>query len=212
MNPESERRVAPMILGAIAVVVALGLGVAAGFVLDRARGSASRESVVSRPTPNVVLAVKELARLESASFHMEKVIELTDAQSRFFGLVTAKDEILLVAVGDVVAGVDLSKVGDSDVELDGAGGVRLVLPAPEVLSTSIDEAQTHVYGRTTDLLAARKDELEGLARKEASEQIAKGARDAGILERARASAERTVRALLQSLGFQAIRIVWGTSG
>jgi hypothetical protein len=211
VTPGSERGAPRTILVAIAVAT-LGLSVAAGFVLGRARGPASGESVVSRPTPNVVLAMKELARLEAASFHMEKVIELTDAQSRFFGLVTAKDQILLVAVGDVVAGIDMSKVGDSDVEVDGTGSVRLVLPAPEVLSTAIDEAQTHVYGRTTDLLAARKDELEGLARKEAAEQIAKGALDAGILDRARAGAERTVHALLQSLGFQRIVIVWRTSG
>jgi hypothetical protein len=31
---------------------------------------------------------------------MEKVIELTDEQSRLFGLVQARDQILLVAVGD----------------------------------------------------------------------------------------------------------------
>jgi hypothetical protein len=40
-----------------------------------------------RPTPNVLVAVKDLARLESASFHMERVIDLTDKQSRLFGLI-----------------------------------------------------------------------------------------------------------------------------
>ena len=196
----------------IAAVV-LVLGVAGGFVLGRANGPASKEAMTSRPSPNVVLAVRNLARLEATSFHMEKVIELTDEQSRLFGLVTAKDRILLVAVGDVVAGVDLSKLGDSDVEVDpDGGGVRVALPPPEILSTTIDEAQTHVYGRTTNLLAARKDELEGLARKEAAEQIEKGARDAGILNRARASTAQTVRALLQSLGFKQIVVGWRGSG
>jgi Protein of unknown function (DUF4230) len=192
--------------------VVLVLGVAGGFALGRAHGPESTEALTSRPTPNVVLAVRDLARLEATSFHMEKVIELTDEQSRLFGLVTAKDQILLVAVGDVVAGVDLSKLGDSDVEVDPSGGVRVALPPPEILSTTIDEARTHVYGRTTDLLAARKDELEGLARKEAAEQIEKGARDAGILDRARMSTAQTVRALLQSLGFRQIVVGWRGSG
>jgi hypothetical protein len=203
--PGKERRVAQVAAGA-ALVLAIGVG--AGFLAGRAREPASLESVTSRPTLSVVLAVRDLSRLEAASFHMEKVIELTDEQSRLFGLVTARDQILLVAVGDVVAGVDLAKLGDTDVAVDPGGGVRVVLPAPEVLSTAIDEAQTHVYGRTTDLLAARKDELEGLARKEAAEQLEKGARAGGILDRARASAERTVRALLQSLGFKRVIVEW----
>jgi hypothetical protein len=164
---------------------------------------------VSRPSPNVILAMRDLSRLESATFHMEKVVELTDEQSRLFGLVQAKDQILLVAVGDVVAGVDMAKLAESDVQIDATGGsVRVVLPASEVLSTAIDEKLTHVYGRSTDLLAERKEELETLARKEAVEQIEKGARDGGILDRARSSAERTVRALLSSLGFKTVVVEW----
>jgi len=153
--------------------------------------------------------MRDLSRLESATFHMEKVVELTDEQSTLFGLVQAKDQILLVAVGDVVAGVDMAKLGDGDVQVDAASGtVRVVLPAPEVLSTAIDEKQTHVYGRSTDLLATRKEELETLAREEAAGQIERGAREGGILDRARASAERTVRALVLSLGFQKVVVEW----
>ena len=197
-----------MVAGTIAAAVVI-VCTGGAFFLGRAEAPPSAEQVVSRPTSEVILAVRDLSRLESATFHMEKIVELTDEQSRLFGLVQAKDEILLVAVGDVVAGVDLAQVADEDVELRPANGaVRIVLPAPEILTTAIDETQTHVYGRTTDLLAARRDELESLARKEAAARIEKGARDGGILERARASAERTVRALLQSLGFREVTVEW----
>jgi hypothetical protein len=206
-EPTRESSAKPVAVGALAIVV-LALCVAAAFVLGRAHAPASSAGVTSRPTPEIILAMRDLSRLESASFHMEKVIELTDEQSRLFGLVQARDQILLVAVGDVVAGVDMAKLGDSDVVVDSTGGVRVVLPAPEVLSATIDEALTHVYGRSTDLLATRKEELEGLARKEAQEQIEKGAREGGILDRARTSAERTVRALLVSLGFQRVVVAW----
>ena len=209
--PENPSRVAlhaRLAVSALAAVV-LAACVGGAFVLGRELGPAGSGHVVSRPTPSVVLAMRDLSRLEAATFHIEKVIELTDEQSRFFGLVQARDQILLVAVGDVVAGVDLAQLTDADVQLDPAGGgVRVVLPAPTILSTRIDEGQTHVHGRSTDLLAARKEELESLARKEAVEQIEKGARDGGILERARTSAERTVRALLQSLGFERIAVEW----
>ena len=36
---------------------------------------------VVRPTPDVLVAVRDLARLESASFHMERVIDLSDKLS-----------------------------------------------------------------------------------------------------------------------------------
>ena len=209
MAPEERPRRMRAVAGAIAAVV-LAVAVASAFVLGRAYApTPASDRVVSRPTPNVILAMRDLSRLETTTFHMEKVIELTDEQSRLFGLVQARDQILLVAVGDVVAGVDMARLGDSDVHVEPAGGgLRVVLPAPEVLSTSIDEAQTHVFGRSTDLLAARKEELEGLARKEAAEQIEKGAREGGILDRARVAAERAVRALLQSLGFERIVVEW----
>jgi hypothetical protein len=206
-SPDRQRpgaRVAAGVVGALVLAVC----VAASFVLGRENGTTGADRVVSRPTPNVVLAVRDLSRLEAATFHMEKVIELTDEQTRLFGLVQARDQILLVAVGDVVAGVDMARLADADVQVDPTGGVRIVLPGPEVLSTAIDETLTHVYGRSTDLLATRKEELEGLARKEASEQIEKGAREGGILDRARTSAERTVRALLLSLGFQRVVVDW----
>jgi hypothetical protein len=206
--PEGAARGTRVLLGAVGAAV-LATCVAAAFILGRSIPPSSDDHVVSRPSPNVILAMRDLSRLESASFHMEKVVELTDEQSRLFGLVQARDQILLVAVGDVVAGVDMAKMADADVQLDpDAGSVRVVLPAPEVLTTTIDEKQTHVYGRSTDLLATRKEQLEGLARQEAAGQIEKGARDGGILERARASAERTVRALLQSLGYQRVVVDW----
>ncbi len=193
----------------VALVLAVVAGVAGAFLLGRTFSHDDRERLISRPTPDVILAMRDLSRLESATFHMEKVVELTDEQSTLFGLVQAKDQILLVAVGDVVAGVDMAKLGDGDVQVDATSStVHVVLPAPEVLSTAIDEKQTHVYGRSTDLLATRKEELETLARKEAAGQIERGAREGGILDRARASAERTVRALVLSLGFQKVLVEW----
>jgi hypothetical protein len=196
--------------GGIAIIAAvLAVGVAGAFFLGRMLALEDHEHLASRPSPNVILAMRDLSRLESATFHMEKVIELTDEQSRLFGLVQAKDQILLVAVGDVVAGVDMAKLPESDVHVDAAdGSVHVVLPAPEVLSTAIDEKLTHVYGRSTDLLAERKEELETLARKEAAQQIEKGARDGGILDRARSSAERTLRALVLSLGYKMVVVEW----
>lgn len=192
---------------AVAVLFVACVGGAFWLGTRAPQGAAGAASI--RPTPTVVLAVRDLARLESASYHVEKVVELTDAQSRLFGLVEAKDAILLVAVGDVVAGVDLSNLSDADVRADDAThSVHLTLPAPEVLSASLDEGQTHVYERRTDVLASRNETLEGMARGEAEKQMRQAAIDEGILARAKANAERTVRGLLRSMGFATIDVQW----
>src|SRR6266487_3513679 len=85
---------------AIAALLALlGIGTLAYVVIDHLRPAASR--TVVRPTGTILMAVRDLARLETNELHMEKVIDLTDKQSRLFGLIDTSDAILLIAAGDV---------------------------------------------------------------------------------------------------------------
>jgi hypothetical protein len=185
--------------------------VVGSFALGRSR--ALDDAPGLGQVPAVVTAVRDMARLDATSFHIEKVVEATDAQSRLWGLVEAKDALLLVAVGDVVAGVDLAKIRDEDVRVEGATRtVHLRLPAAEVTSSTLDELATHVYRRSTDVLAERKEGLEGDARRQAEEQMRKAAIEGGILERARASAERTLRTLLRALGYDHVEFDWAERG
>jgi hypothetical protein len=201
------------------LVIALSLGIGAGFALVGyffGRGDfgfwgqgAQGPHTTVRATPGVVSAIRDLSRLDTTSFHIEKVIEARDEQSRLWGLLQPKDAILLVAVGDVVAGVDLSRLREEDVRIDpDTHGVHLRLPPPEVFSSSLDERSTHVVRRDTDVLAERNEQLEGEARRQAEREMRDAAVAAGILERARASADRTLRALLRSLGYADVEIVF----
>jgi len=161
------------------------------------------ESRTVRAGPDVVLAVRDLARLESASFHMERVIELTSTQRRVFGLLEAEDSILLVAAADVVAGVDLSELREGDVVVDAeTRRVRVTLPPARVLSARLDSERTFVHSRRTDVLAMRREQLESEARREAERTLEASAIEAGILDRAATNAQRTVEALVRSLGYQ----------
>ena len=181
-----------------------------GFVAGRF--ALSGEAVAGRSlraTPGVVTVIRDVARLEATSFHIEKVIEAADQQSRLWGFVQAKDALLLVAVGDVVAGIDLAKLRDEDVHADPAAGTLTIrLPAPEIISSTLDEHATHVYSRSTDTFAAYDERLEGDARRAAEDQMRKAALDAGILDRARRSAERTVGGLVRSLGYEHVDIAF----
>jgi hypothetical protein len=167
----------------------------------------SSSVTIVHPTPNVLVAVKDLARLESASFHMERVIDLTDKQSMLFGLVQSEDAILLVAVADVSAGVDLQQLKADDIAADApAKRVTITLPAPEVFHAELDNSKTYVHTRHTGALASRKENLETRARQEAEHSLIEAALQAGLLNRASDNARRAVEALVRGLGYEQVEV------
>lgn len=162
-----------------------------------------------RPSPSVIQALRRLSRLEGASLHLERVVDLKEKQSKFFGLVEAEDAILLVAAGDVTAGVDLSKMSPADVSVDEkASSVRIVLPRAEIFSSRVDNDRTYVHTRRTDLLAEHQAKLESAARKEAEQGFVNAAIEAQLTETAEASVARTVHTLVTSLGFREVEVVF----
>jgi hypothetical protein len=200
----------PSTLARVLMAAGLAVAIAGAFVAGRFHAVDPSGPV---DPPAVVAAIRDVARLETTTFHIEKVIEVTDAQSRLWGLVEAKDAVLLVAVGDVVAGIDLARLRDDAVTVDGATHTAHVhMPAAEVLSSTLDERATHVYSRSTDTLADRNEQLEGEARRRAEDAMRKAAIDAGILDRAQSSAERTLRTLLRSLGYEHVELDWAERG
>lgn len=187
---------------ALVVLVLIAL-VGAGFLLARmGEGGTSLRS-----TPSVVTAVRDLARLATVEYHVERVIDLREQQSLLFGLIRTEDAILFVAVGQVTAGVDLRELRDEDVELDRERGTaRITLPPARVLSVRLDNEHSWVYARSTDFLAQRREDLETEARREAERTLERSALDAGILERARQNAEDTVATLVRSLGYTSVTV------
>jgi Protein of unknown function (DUF4230) len=155
-------------------------------------------------------AVRDLARLETTTFHMERVLELTRTEQRLFGLYEAEDSILFVAAADVIAGVDLSELREGDLRVD-ADTVRLRLPRARVLSARLDTEHSFVHSRRTDVLANRAESLETEVRQRAERTLEAAALEAGILERAEASAQHSLEVLLRSLRFARIEIEHTTS-
>jgi hypothetical protein len=157
--------------------------------------------------PDVVIQVRELARLEGVSYHVERVVDLKDEQRMLYGMVSANDAILLVASGEVVAGVDLGKLQPEDVVVaPDRRSVTLRLPPAEVFSARLDNTRTYVHTRKTDLLAQRNEELETRARQAAEQTLRAAAEDSGIVERAQESVARTVRSLVRSLGYPEVKV------
>jgi hypothetical protein len=163
--------------------------------------------ITERPTPSLLLAIREVSRLETTEVHVEKVVDLTDRQNAFFGLVEAKDALLLVAVGRAIVGVDLGKMREEDVTFDPkTGAARIDLPEPEVLSAMLDEDATYVFARATDLLAKRNEHLEASARRQAQRAIEAAARTPDVMRRAKVQAEKQISALAKALGAKQVEV------
>lgn len=165
--------------------------------------------IVEQSTPTLLIAVRDLARLETAEVQVEKVIDLSDKQSRLFGLVESKDALLLVAVGHASVGVDLSKVQPGDITLDEKSKVATMrLPPPEVWGAALDEEKTYVYSRDTDLLAKRNEKLETAARRRAVQAIEEAAKTDEMKDKASKNAEKQLGALARSLGAKEVAFSW----
>ncbi len=152
----------------------------------------------------LVTRVRELSRLETASMHVVQVSTITQSY-HFVPNALAGDELTLYAAGDVIAGVDLSQIGQDDVRRDPDGVLVLHLPPPQILVTRVDNRETRVISRKTGMLRREDLNLEGRARQHAEEQIRIEAVRKGVLPMAEQNAETKLAQFLHTLGAQRVR-------
>lgn len=162
-------------------------------------------TVVADPV-TIVLEIRSLSRLETAAYTVEKVVTAESGEGPLGFLF--RDKLLLVAHGEVIAGVDLSKLTEDDIIVSG-DEVFVTLPAAEVFVATLDNEQTYVYDRETGLLGPETD-LETLARQEAERRILEAALEDGILDKAQENAEVYVGGLIRALGFEQVSFITAT--
>lgn len=154
--------------------------------------------------PTVVRQVRALDRIETVSYSMDKILT-GERENPVLPLFLAGDRLLLVAHGEVIAGVDLSKLQPSDVQVHGSS-VTIRMPAAEIFTTTLDNQKTRVYSRDTGLFSSPDPNLETEVRAEAEKQLQSAALDDGVLKTAQTNAAMTIQRLLSSLGFTSIDV------
>jgi hypothetical protein len=167
--------------------------------------SAFNGSLINTDRTAVIKEMRDLQRLETASFTIEKIIDGGTTGNNIFQQFLFGDKILLIAHGQVIAGFDFSQISDKDLEIDG-NKIRVVLPEPQILVTTLDNTQTRVYDRQKGILNPGEKDLESEARKAAEESIKKAACEGGILNQASDNGRKQLTALLNALGFIEVSI------
>ena len=160
------------------------------------------------PDPvTIVNKVSSLARLETIQYSVEKIIVADKGQAVLRSLFG--DRMLFVAHGKVIAGVDLSKLKQSDLEIQN-GHLKVNLPDPEIFIVNLDNEKSYVYDRETGLFTKSDPNLETLARQAAETEILQAALGDGILDQARVNAEAYLLGFLNNLGFNSVVFVQPT--
>ena len=199
-----------LVLALVIVVlsVALGVGIGTFGFMERIPvvGPFLLEEQPARTTtgPVVVEGIQDLNQLATVRWR-ESVIVTRESGGTDLEQLLVGEQVLLVAAGDVEAGVDLESLGRDDVRVSGET-VTIQLPEPEILSVSLDEEATGVYDRDFGPLNLRPDDdLVEQARAAALDRLEQTARDEDILEQAEQNAENGIRAFVTSLGFEEVR-------
>jgi hypothetical protein len=202
----SDRLSTTLLLSVLAVMVLLGAGLVA--VVLRGCGSEAME-LAPTPVPTVAITIHGLVPVaELATVKYLTVAEVRNERipNDFRQVLGIKEELLMLVYGDVKAGFDLSELTQDDLLVDGQR-VRLTLPAPKILSVTLDQERTHVVYYRDSILMDSGVDLVQQAYQVADEAVRSEAVRAGILDQATALGRAYFENHLRQLGFTDVEVV-----
>ncbi len=148
-------------------------------------------------TTSVVHEVQALSELVTVKYMMDKVVVLEDV--KWYG----ESRVLLLAHGVVKAGIDLKRLSPADVNISDKK-ISLRLPPPQITDAYLDDKASQVIDHSTGLLRAFDKDLEQTARQHAVDDIARAARNGGILTDADKRARTELETFFKRAGFEAV--------
>jgi hypothetical protein len=208
---ESQRQTILYLVIGLVALACIGF---AAFAAGRIWGASEETAEAPTPTATIpppivnIQTIKDQADLITVEYGtVTEIYNETPPEGWLDSALGNKEKLLMLVYGDVQAGFDLDKLEEDDLWTDGKR-VRLVLPAPEVLATTIDFDRTHiVYYENQLLLDDNNPNLQGEALKQAQEAIKQAALSEGVLDRANAHGQLYFENLLRSLGFTEVEVV-----
>lgn len=164
MTQEQQRQY--LLWGGIAIVALLGIGLIAFLIgrlsVDSSRTAAPTPLPTVTPTPLpppiiTIQGIKSKADLATVEFNtMAEIYNEKSAEGWLDSLLGTKESLLMLVYGDVQAGFDLDKLSKEDLWVEGKKA-RLILPAPEILNSSINFERTHIVYYENNLLLDEND-------------------------------------------------------
>lgn len=170
------------------------------------------EETIDRSGPAVLKSIRGLEELHSATGHFEVVVDLE--KDTALPAAVLGERTLFVGVGDVDAVIDLSQLDDGAVQVsDDRRRATIHLPQPRLDDVALDLDASYVYDRQQGILNEVGDLFGSnetgerevfLAGQRKIEEAAEASPE--LKRAARQNAQRTLTALLTSLGFETVDV------
>lgn len=184
------------IIGLLLAIVA-GVGLLLGLILPQIFRSHTPPQIFN--TATVIKQVQTLSQLVTVKYVLEKVIVVEDV--KWYG----ESRVLMVAHGVVKAGIDLSQMKPEDIRISGEK-ITINMPMAAITDVYLDDTKTRIIERSTGILRDFDKDLEQNARRQAIEDLRRGARTGGIITDATDRARAQLTNLFLTLGFKEVEI------
>ncbi|MEU6841483.1 DUF4230 domain-containing protein [Streptomyces sp. NPDC046716] len=215
MKPRAVAALPPWAKAVIVVVVVVAL-VATGLrLMNRLDGLFGTETH-DRSGPALLKSVQDLSRYDAASGNFQVVVDL-EKDTKYLPDAIRGTRTLYIGAGTVEAYVDLGKVDPGDVRVNkDRTSATLHLPHAQLGKPALDTDRSYAVSKQRGLLDRLGDLFsdnpndERAVRKLAARHIGDAAKDSGLTGRAEGNTTDMLKGLLHSLGFEKVRVSYGT--
>jgi hypothetical protein len=168
-----------------------------------------------RSGPALLKSIQDLSRYDAASGNFQVVVDL-EKDAKFLPDTIRGTRTLYVGAGTVDAYVDLGKVGDDDVQVNGdRTSATLRLPHAQLGKPALDPDRSYavskqrgLFDRLGDLFSDNPNG-EQAVQKLAVRHIGDAAKESELTARAESNTTGMLEGLLRSLGFKEVRVSYG---
>ncbi len=153
-------------------------------------------AVRSEVTEDVMVEkVTSMGKLELVKYSMKDVLEKKQVHT-----ILPDERVLFVAVGEVTACIDLTKVARKDIVQDAAQKtVTVTLPQPEICYTKLDHQRSKVYDVSGVILPSTTQAMVEDIYKLAEKRLLENAQQMDITGKARQNAQVIFKPLLEGV-------------
>ena len=143
----------------------------------------------------MVEKITSMGKLELVKYSMKDVLEKKQIHT-----ILPDERVLFVAVGEVTACIDLTKVRKQDITRDSLGNsVTILLPQPEICYTKLDHQRSKVYDVSGVILPSTTKTMVEDIYKLAEQRLLDNAREMKITDKARENAQLIFKPLLEGV-------------
>lgn len=152
-------------------------------------------------TGYIINQIKKEAELITACYYEEIVLHESKVSTNL--LIKHRDHIVIIAKGEVRAGIDLSKIGEEDI-VEKGDTLRLTIPHAQIQDVIVNPSGIDIFDQKGEW---SQSEVTHIVTK-AQRRLAQHARNTGIIEQADSIGIRTLQDLMQTIGYAKVEIAW----